>query len=95
MASKNRLQQTQQQVDDVVGIMKQNVERIVEREERLNDLDQRANYLTVSESYRRVSGVSRIYGWVSSFRFLRIKKDFVYLAFRFLMISWARVFQSV
>ena len=55
MASKNRLDETQQQVNDVVGIMRQNVERIVEREERLNDLDQRANYLSVSVIQPRVT----------------------------------------
>lgn len=50
MASRTRLEETQQQVNDVVGIMKTNVERIMEREERLTELDQRASNLTMSAS---------------------------------------------
>ncbi|XP_042864224.1 vesicle-associated membrane protein 3-like [Penaeus japonicus] len=48
VAANNRLAQTQQQVNEVVDIMKTNVERIMEREDRLTELDRRADNLTMS-----------------------------------------------
>lgn len=41
----NRLQQTQAQVDEVVGIMRVNVEKVLERDQKLSELDQRADAL--------------------------------------------------
>lgn len=38
----NRISDTQNQLNEVVGIMKNNVERVLERENKLNDLDDRA-----------------------------------------------------
>uniref|UniRef100_A0AC35TK91 V-SNARE coiled-coil homology domain-containing protein n=1 Tax=Rhabditophanes sp. KR3021 TaxID=114890 RepID=A0AC35TK91_9BILA len=40
-----RLQQTQAQVDEVVGIMKVNVEKVLERDQKLSQLDDRADAL--------------------------------------------------
>lgn len=40
-----RLQQTQSQVDDVVDIMRVNVDKVLERGQRLQELDQRAHEL--------------------------------------------------
>lgn len=40
-----RLQQTQAQVDEVVGIMRVNVEKVLERDQKLTELDQRADAL--------------------------------------------------
>ncbi|XP_003373227.1 vesicle-associated membrane protein 3 [Trichinella spiralis] len=40
-----RLQQTQAQVDEVVGIMKVNVEKVLERDAKLSQLDDRADAL--------------------------------------------------
>uniref|UniRef100_A0A0R3RZA2 V-SNARE coiled-coil homology domain-containing protein n=1 Tax=Elaeophora elaphi TaxID=1147741 RepID=A0A0R3RZA2_9BILA len=37
--SNKRLQQTQAQVDEVVGIMKVNVEKVLERDQKLSQLD--------------------------------------------------------
>jgi len=37
-----RLQQTQAQVDEVVGIMRVNVEKVLERDQKLSELDDRA-----------------------------------------------------
>ncbi|XP_023237145.1 vesicle-associated membrane protein 3-like isoform X2 [Centruroides sculpturatus] len=39
------LQQTQAQVDEVVGIMRVNIEKVLERDERLTELDGRAEML--------------------------------------------------
>jgi len=44
-ASNNRLKQTQAQVDEVVGIMRVNVEKVLERDQKLSELDQRADAL--------------------------------------------------
>uniref|UniRef100_A0A914X6H2 V-SNARE coiled-coil homology domain-containing protein n=1 Tax=Plectus sambesii TaxID=2011161 RepID=A0A914X6H2_9BILA len=40
-----RLQQTQAQVDEVVGIMRVNVEKALERDQKLSQLDDRADAL--------------------------------------------------
>jgi len=44
MASK-RLQQTQAKVDEVVGIMRVNVEKVLERDQKLSELGERADAL--------------------------------------------------
>nr|XP_040229150.2 vesicle-associated membrane protein 3 isoform X1 [Anopheles coluzzii]XP_040229152.2 vesicle-associated membrane protein 3 isoform X1 [Anopheles coluzzii]XP_040229153.2 vesicle-associated membrane protein 3 isoform X1 [Anopheles coluzzii]XP_040229154.2 vesicle-associated membrane protein 3 isoform X1 [Anopheles coluzzii] len=44
-ATTNRLKQTQAQVDEVVGIMRVNVEKVLERDQKLSELDQRADAL--------------------------------------------------
>jgi len=41
-AGNKRLQQTQAQVDEVVGIMRVNVEKVLERDQKLSELDDRA-----------------------------------------------------
>ncbi|EYB81110.1 hypothetical protein Y032_0392g584 [Ancylostoma ceylanicum] len=48
--SNKRLQQTQAQVDEVVGIMKVNVEKVLERDQKLSQLDDRADALQVTFS---------------------------------------------
>ena len=44
-AGDGRLEATQKQVDQVVDIMKSNVEKVLERDEKLSDLDSRADAL--------------------------------------------------
>ncbi|KAK4316792.1 hypothetical protein Pmani_012050 [Petrolisthes manimaculis] len=65
VASKNKLDETQQQVNDVVGIMRTNVERIMEREEKLNELDQRASVLSESSAEFKTTSqkLKRKYWW--------------------------------
>ncbi|XP_022908513.1 vesicle-associated membrane protein 3-like [Onthophagus taurus] len=41
----NKLEQTQQQVNEVVGIMRVNVEKVLERDQKLSELDSRAEAL--------------------------------------------------
>ncbi|XP_044763725.1 vesicle-associated membrane protein 2-like [Coccinella septempunctata] len=45
VAAQRRLQQTQAQVDEVVDIMKTNVEKVLERDQKLSELDDRADAL--------------------------------------------------
>jgi len=40
-----KIQQTQAQVNEVVGIMKENVEKVLERDHKLSELDSRADAL--------------------------------------------------
>ncbi|XP_012678138.1 vesicle-associated membrane protein 3 [Clupea harengus] len=40
-----KLQQTQAQVDEVVGIMRVNVDKVLERDQKLSELDDRADAL--------------------------------------------------
>ncbi|CAG0896996.1 unnamed protein product, partial [Cyprideis torosa] len=42
VAASRRMQQTQAQVDEVVGIMRQNVDKVLERDTKLSELDDRA-----------------------------------------------------
>lgn len=41
----NMLEQTQQQVNEVVGIMRVNVEKVLERDHKLSELDKRSDIL--------------------------------------------------
>ncbi|XP_037948153.1 synaptobrevin isoform X2 [Teleopsis dalmanni] len=43
--AQKRLQQTQAKVDEVVGIMKVNVEKVLERDQKLSELGERADAL--------------------------------------------------
>lgn len=60
-----RLQQTQRQVDDVVNIMKTNVEKVLERDQKLTELDDRATALQDGASQFEVqaSKLKRKYWW--------------------------------
>lgn len=46
IAAQKRLQQTQAQVDEVVDIMKTNVEKVLERDQKLSELDDRAGKIS-------------------------------------------------
>lgn len=48
--SNKKLQQTQAQVDEVVGIMRVNVEKVLERDMKLSELDDRADALRMGAS---------------------------------------------
>lgn len=60
-----RLQQTQAQVDEVVNIMKTNVERVLERDQKLSELDDRADALQQGASQFEVHAtkLKRKYWW--------------------------------
>ena len=60
-----KLQQTQAQVDEVVGIMKTNVEKVIERDTKLSMLDERAEALNLGASQFEQAGkrLRRKYWW--------------------------------
>lgn len=61
----SRLQQTQAQVDEVVGIMRTNVEKVLERDQKLSELDDRADALQQGASQFEVHAtkLKRKYWW--------------------------------
>jgi len=63
--SNKRLQQTQAQVDEVVGIMRDNVNKVLERDQKLSELDQRADNLQAGASQfeQKASRLKRKYWW--------------------------------
>ena len=60
-----KLQQTQAQVDEVVGIMKVNVERVLERDQKLSELDNRADALQMGAAQfeQQAGKLKRKYWW--------------------------------
>lgn len=63
IASQKRLQATQAQVDEVVDIMKTNVEKVLERDQKLSELDDRAGeafmIIKISRDRKRISSDRR------------------------------------
>lgn len=48
--SNSKIQETQAKVDEVVGIMRLNVEKVIERDQKLSELDDRADALQMGAS---------------------------------------------
>ncbi|XP_059615821.1 synaptobrevin-1 isoform X3 [Phlebotomus argentipes] len=66
-AGNKRLQQTQAQVDEVVGIMRVNVEKVLERDQKLSELDQRADALQhgASQFEQQAGKLKRKHWWAN------------------------------
>lgn len=64
-AAQKRLQQTQAQVEEVVGIMRVNVEKVLERDQKLSELDNRADALQqgASQFEQNAGKLKRKYWW--------------------------------
>uniref|UniRef100_A0A8C5MCV6 Vesicle associated membrane protein 2 n=1 Tax=Leptobrachium leishanense TaxID=445787 RepID=A0A8C5MCV6_9ANUR len=65
LTSNRRLQQTQAQVDEVVGLMRVNVDKVLERDQKLSELDDRADALQAGASQFETSAakLKRKYWW--------------------------------
>ncbi|XP_032924337.1 vesicle-associated membrane protein 2-like [Catharus ustulatus] len=65
VSSNKRLQQTQAQVDEVVDIMRMNVDKVLERDQKLSELDNRADALQAGASQFETSAakLKRKYWW--------------------------------
>ncbi|XP_032255895.1 vesicle-associated membrane protein 3-like [Phoca vitulina] len=63
--SNRRLQLTQNQVDEVVDIMRVNVDKVLERDQKLSELDDRADALQAGASQFETSAAKskRKYWW--------------------------------
>ncbi|XP_054712207.1 vesicle-associated membrane protein 3-like isoform X4 [Uloborus diversus] len=64
-AASKRLQQTQAQVDEVVGIMRVNVEKVLERDHKLSELDERTDALQqgASQFEQQAGKLKRKFWW--------------------------------
>ncbi|XP_021924569.1 synaptobrevin-1-like isoform X2 [Zootermopsis nevadensis] len=64
-AAQKRLQQTQAKVEEVVGIMRVNVEKVLERDQKLSELDNRADALQqgASQFEQQAGKLKRKYWW--------------------------------
>lgn len=60
-----KLQQTQEQVNEVVGIMRVNVQKVLERDQKLSELDDRADALQhgASQFEQQAGKLKRKYWW--------------------------------
>ncbi|XP_065334061.1 vesicle-associated membrane protein 2-like isoform X2 [Cloeon dipterum] len=64
-AANKRLQQTQAQVDEVVDIMRDNVQKVLERDTKLSELDNRADALQqgATQFEQQAGKLKRKYWW--------------------------------
>ncbi|OXU23605.1 vesicle-associated membrane protein 2 [Nasonia vitripennis] len=63
--SNKKLQQTQAKVDEVVGIMRVNVDKVLERDQKLSELDNRADALQIGAAQfeQQAGKLKRKYWW--------------------------------
>ncbi|XP_022244565.1 vesicle-associated membrane protein 3-like isoform X4 [Limulus polyphemus] len=64
-AASKRVQQTQAQVDEVVGIMRVNIDKVLERDQKLSELDDRADALQqgASQFEQQAGKLKRKFWW--------------------------------
>lgn len=64
-SNNKKLQQTQSAVNEVVGIMKVNVEKVLERDQKLSELDNRADALQqgAAQFEQQAGRLKRKYWW--------------------------------
>ncbi|XP_045466162.1 vesicle-associated membrane protein 2 isoform X2 [Harmonia axyridis] len=73
VAAQRRLQQTQAQVDEVVDIMKTNVEKVLERDQKLSELDDRADALQQGASqFEQQAGRLKRKFWLQNLKMMII-----------------------
>lgn len=78
MAAQRRLQQTQAQVDEVVGIMRTNVEKVLERDQKLSELDDRADALQQGASqFEQQAGKLKRKFWLKNLKVIIIEPELV------------------
>ena len=71
--SNKRLQQNQQKVDEVVGIMRVNVEKVLERDQKLSEFDHRADALLHEASqFKQRSGKLKRKQWWTNMKMMII-----------------------
>ncbi|XP_076654282.1 neuronal Synaptobrevin isoform X2 [Halictus rubicundus] len=72
-AAQKRLQATQAQVDEVVDIMKTNVEKVLERDQKLSELDDRADALQQGASqFEQQAGKLKRKFWLQNLKMMII-----------------------
>ncbi|KAJ8957871.1 hypothetical protein NQ318_001867 [Aromia moschata] len=80
IAAQKRLQQTQAQVDEVVDIMKTNVEKVLERDQKLSELDDRADALQQGASqFEQQAGKLKRKFWLQNLKMMIIMGVIVFV----------------
>ncbi|XP_050434550.1 neuronal synaptobrevin-like [Adelges cooleyi] len=73
IAASKRLQQTQAQVDEVVDIMKTNVMKVLDRDQKLSELDDRADALQQGASqFEQQAGKLKRKFWLQNLKMMII-----------------------
>ena len=73
-----KLQQTQAQVDDVVDIMRVNVDKVLERDQKLSELDDRADALQAGASqFEASAGKLKNKFWLKNLKMMIIMGSIV------------------
>ena len=71
--AQRRMAQQQAQVDEVVGIMKNNVEKVLDRDAKLSELDERADALQDGASqFEKQAGKLKNKFWLQNMKFIII-----------------------
>uniref|UniRef100_A0A672T574 Vesicle-associated membrane protein 1 n=1 Tax=Sinocyclocheilus grahami TaxID=75366 RepID=A0A672T574_SINGR len=79
LTSNRRLQQTQAQVDEVVDIMRVNVDKVLERDQKLSELDDRADALQAGASQFESSAAKlKNKYWWKNMKTVTISFHFIY-----------------
>ena len=69
----NSLQNTKQQVDEVVLIMKDNIDKVLQRDEKLTDIESRSEELQAGANrFQKVSTKLKQKLWCKNMRFVMI-----------------------
>ena len=69
--AQRRMAQQQAQVDEVVGIMKNNVEKVLERDQKLSELDERADALQDGASqFEKQAGKLKNKFWLQNLKYI-------------------------
>uniref|UniRef100_A0A8D8M834 Synaptobrevin n=1 Tax=Cacopsylla melanoneura TaxID=428564 RepID=A0A8D8M834_9HEMI len=90
IAAQKRLQQTQAQVDEVVDIMKTNVEKVLERDQKLSELDDRADALQQGASqFEQQAGKLKRKFWLQNLKMM-IVMGVIGLVIVAIIVAWAR-----
>uniref|UniRef100_A0A671Q106 Vesicle-associated membrane protein 1 n=1 Tax=Sinocyclocheilus anshuiensis TaxID=1608454 RepID=A0A671Q106_9TELE len=91
LTSNRRLQQTQAQVDEVVDIMRVNVDKVLERDQKLSELDDRADALQAGASQFESSAakLKNKYWWKN----MKVRFDFLVLRSYFVSITLRYIFK--
>merc|ERR1712142_1202188 len=89
MAQK-RMAQQQAQVDDVVGIMRTNVEKVLERDQKLSQLDERADALQNGASqFEKQAGKLKNKFWLQNMKWIVIAVLVILVLVIFLYLSYS------
>ena len=89
MAQK-RMAQQQAQVDEVVGIMRNNVEKVLERDQKLNELDEKADALQDGASqFEKSAGKLKNKFWVENMKMIIVGGIIVLLILGFIYWNYS------